>query len=127
NRVTQEDLSQAVTPLFASKKGEVMPTIAETLRKEGIQIGLRQGRQEGRQEGIQKGRQEGIQEGRREATVALTLRQLQKRFGRIAKSTQAQIRGLSLEQLEQLGEALLDFQAPQDLIKWLKANAGDRA
>ncbi|MBI3653396.1 MAG: DUF4351 domain-containing protein, partial [Acidobacteria bacterium] len=104
NRVTQEDLSQAVTPLFASKKGEVMPTIAETLRKEGIQIGLRQGRQEG--------------------TTALTLRLLHKRFGTLDKRTQAQIKGLSLEQLEDLGEALLDFQAPQDLVKWLKAHHG---
>ena len=81
-----------------------MPTIAETLRKEGMQIGLRKSRQEG--------------------TTALTLRLLHKRFGKLTDRTQARIKALSVEQLEQLGEALLDFQAPQDLTKWLKAHNG---
>ncbi|MDB9507537.1 DUF4351 domain-containing protein, partial [Microcystis aeruginosa CS-338/01] len=30
------------------------------------------------------------------------------------------IRSLDLEQLENLGEALLDFQSPQDLEQWLE-------
>nr|WP_231599563.1 DUF4351 domain-containing protein [Crocosphaera watsonii] len=32
----------------------------------------------------------------------------------------SQVRGLSVEQLEELGEALLDFQTEKDLEKWLK-------
>ena len=120
DRITREDLQKAVKPLFESKKGEVMPTIAETLRKEGMQVGLQQGRLEGRQEGKQEGKQEGRQEG----TAALTLRLLQKRFGKLDKRTQGRIQGLAFEQLEELGEALLDFQSPEELTKWLKAHNG---
>ncbi|MBI3653563.1 MAG: Rpn family recombination-promoting nuclease/putative transposase, partial [Acidobacteria bacterium] len=110
-KLTDQDLQEAVKPLFESKGGELMPTIAETWKREGIQIGLQKGRQEGRQEG----------------TTALTLRLLHKRFGTLDKRTQAQIKALSVEQLEQLGEALLDFQAPQDLAQWLKAHTGSNS
>ena len=43
DKITRQDLNQAVKPLFENKKGELMPTIAETLRQEGMQIGLQRG------------------------------------------------------------------------------------
>lgn len=96
-RLSAKDLQEAVRPLFESKEGEIMPTIAETWKREGIQQG----------------------------TAALTLRMLQKRFGKIDESTQKQINVLTFEQLGQLGEALLDFKSPKDLASWLKANVGE--
>lgn len=49
------------------------------------------------------------------------LRLLNKKFGRISESIQAQIALMSLEQLQTLSEALLDFQGVADLERWLAA------
>jgi hypothetical protein len=49
---------------------------------------------------------------------------LNHRFGPIAPQTEAQIRSLSLTQLESLGEALLDFSQPEDLTEWLRTAGG---
>ena len=69
-----------------------------------------------RQETLNEGRQEGRQEG--ELTFALRL--IAHRFGMIAPETEAQIKTLSLKQLEDLGKALLDFSHPSDLENWLR-------
>jgi predicted transposase YdaD len=61
-------------------------------------------------------RAEGLQEGE----ANLVLRQLNRRIGGISPELSAKIRSLSLEQLENLGEALLDFQSRQDLEQWLE-------
>ncbi|QLE44259.1 DUF4351 domain-containing protein [Nostoc sp. C052] len=49
----------------------------------------------------------------------LISRQLKRRFGDIDVSLVEQIRNLSAEQLENLGEALLDFSEVTDLVAWL--------
>ena len=72
-------------------------------------------RQEGRQEGMEEGRREGIQQGE----AKLVLRQLKRRLGDIPESIQETIKGLSVEKLEELGIALLDFKSQSDLITWL--------
>jgi len=92
-------------------------------RQEGRREGRQESRQEGHQEGRQEGHQEGRQEGRQEECVALVLRLIKRRFGRIpAKQTQ-QIRSLPLANAEMLAEALLDFQTVDDLADWLAAQA----
>ena len=72
---------------------------------------------EGREEGRQEGRQEGLIEGQ----TALILRLLARRTGEIPPETKTRIRQLSLEQLEDLGEILLDFTSQEDLIAWLES------
>jgi hypothetical protein len=64
-----------------------------------------------------------IQEGQQKGTAALTLRLLRRRFGAVDAETETHIRALSFEQLEQLGEALLDFSVPDDLAAWLREHA----
>jgi len=49
----------------------------------------------------------------------LILRQLQRRFGRLPAKQLRRVRGLSLTTAETLAEALLDFQAVDDLAAWL--------
>jgi len=44
---------------------------------------------------------------------------MRKRFGLVPKTIEARVRELSLEQIETLGEALLDFQTLDDLSQWL--------
>jgi len=63
---------------------------------------------------------EGLQEGRQEGEANLVLRQLNRRIGDISPELLPNIRSLDLEQLENLGEALLDFQSLQDLEQWLE-------
>ena len=57
------------------------------------------------------------------AQLSLILRQLVRRLGTIQPETENSIRQLSVEELENLGEAVLDFNHPSDLTAWLQANA----
>lgn len=72
-----------------------------------------------RESGKAQGREEGREEGRREEAVSLILRLLNRRLGEISSTLGQQIQELSLEQLETLGEALLDFTSLTDLTTWL--------
>jgi len=67
----------------------------------------------------QKTREEAKQEGEQ----TLIIRQLNRRFGEINPALIQQVQGLSVEQLEELGEALLDFQANADLETWLQSQS----
>jgi hypothetical protein len=49
------------------------------------------------------------------------LRLLARRVGELPQEARDRVETLSLEQLENLGEALLDFQAITDLLSWLEA------
>ncbi len=71
------------------------------------------------QEGRQVGLQEGLQEGRAEEGRSLVLRQLNRRVGTIAPELKTKIDTLTIAQLEDLGEALLDFTSVTDLEAWL--------
>jgi predicted transposase YdaD len=64
---------------------------------------------------LQKGEQRGLQKGE----VAVILRLLTRRFGAIEPEIQQQIRSLSITQLDELAEALLDFSSPSDLVNYL--------
>lgn len=63
--------------------------------------------------------QEIIQEGRQEEASSLILRQLKRRFGNLSEAQVERIRQLSIPQLENLGEALLDFVDVADLEYFL--------
>jgi predicted transposase/invertase (TIGR01784 family) len=71
--------------------------------------------QEIRAEAIDEGRQEGRQEGE----ASLLIRLLKRRLGKLSDGQVAQIRQLSVPQLESLGEALLDFTDMADLEQFL--------
>ncbi|ALB43620.1 hypothetical protein AA650_18905 [Anabaena sp. WA102] len=76
-------------------------------------------REQAKEEGRQEGRQEGKQEGKQEGEKNLILRLLHRRIGEIDALLIERITGLSIEQLENLGEALLDFSSVADLEAWL--------
>jgi hypothetical protein len=62
----------------------------------------------------------GIQKGLKQEALSLVRRQLNRRCGSLLPELQQQIQGLSLEKLEELGEALLDFTSVDDLTSWLQ-------
>ena len=66
------------------------------------------------QEILREGLQEGLQ-----AEVNLIVRQLTRRLGTVPQALQNQIQSLSIAQLEDLGEALLDFSSQPELENWL--------
>ncbi len=61
------------------------------------------------------------QEARQEGEIQLLLHQLSKRFGQMGNRQIQAINQLSLEQLEDLEEALLDFDNVSELDNWLKS------
>ena len=63
--------------------------------------------------------QQDRERARQEGEERIIIRQLHRRFGEIKSSLIEQIQSLSVEQLEILGEALLDFKAVTDLEAWL--------
>lgn len=71
-----------------------------------------------------KGMQEGRQEGLIEGQIGLILRQIARRTGEIPPEIQTRIQQLSAEQLDDLGEILLDFTSQEDLIAWLESVSG---
>ena len=95
---------QAATLLGETEKATVME-LTTSWKEEGIEIG----RQEGRQEG-------------RERECQLILRQLRKRLGPLEPAWETRIRQSSFDQLEELGEASVDFTAALDLQQWLAAH-----
>ena len=62
----------------------------------------------------------GIEQGKQSQTLALILRQLSRRIGAINPELESRIRSLSVPQLEELAEALLDFSNEADLVNWLQ-------
>lgn len=72
-------------------------------------------------------REEVRQEERLAGERTLILRQLTRRLGEVPNQERSQIEALSLEQLETLGEALLDFSAIADLEHWLRENDQERS
>lgn len=64
-------------------------------------------------------RDESKEEGKTEGEIAIIVRQLRRRLGDLSPQHEARLRALSVEQLEALSEALLDFRAAADLSAWL--------
>jgi hypothetical protein len=62
---------------------------------------------------------EGIQTGKQQEAVSLIMRMLNRRCGALSPQLQERVTSLSVPQLEDLGEALLDFTGVDDLVTWL--------
>jgi predicted transposase YdaD len=75
---------------------------------------LEEGRAEGEVIGLERGRAEGLQQER-----ALLFKLLARKVGTVTPQLQSQLANLSIERLEALGEALLDFESVADLETWL--------
>lgn len=71
---------------------------------------------------ITTGERIGYERGKQEGEQNLVLRQLQRRVGELPQEVRGRVQTLSLEQLEALGEALLDFTTIGDLLNWLATN-----
>jgi predicted transposase YdaD len=64
--------------------------------------------------------QKGEERGKKQEALQLILRLLTRRFAAIGSEIEQQIRTLSITQLEDLAEALLDFNNQNDLVNYLQ-------
>lgn len=95
----------------------ILPKVLETEFWEE----LKQFEQERTMSYITTGERIGYERGQQE----LVLRQLQRRVGELPEDVKKQVQSLSLQNLEALGEALLDFTTIEDLLNWLQAHLNE--
>jgi hypothetical protein len=69
------------------------------------------------------GEQRGEQRGEVKEAQTLIMRLLNRRVGKISIELESRVKALPLAQLEELGEALLDFSQIGDLVAWLDADS----
>jgi predicted transposase/invertase (TIGR01784 family) len=100
NTLTKGDVLHSIKQVFTKRGEKIMAPFVQEWRQEGIQIGVQQGFTE------------------------MTLRQLEKRVGRVTIAQKKTITVLPTSKLMKLGEDLLDFQTMNDLKLWLRQNAG---
>lgn len=94
--------------LLAFERGDTMPYITGFERR-------------ATERGLQEGLQQGLQQGKREEGTLILMKLLKKKIGEIENNLQEQIKGLSVERLEELTDNILDFTSKQDLISWLES------
>jgi len=82
--------------------------------------------QEDREKARQEGQQQGQQQGEQQGEQQIILRLLKRRFGELGLSVIEQIQGLSIDELESLGDVLLDFSKVGDLEVWLREKASQQ-
>ena len=92
--------------------------LPEALEQEFLEE-VRQFEEENQMPYITNAERFGIQQGKQQGEANLVIRQLNRRIGSVRSDLESQIRQLPVEQLEDLGEALLDFSSVQDLVDWL--------
>jgi hypothetical protein len=107
-------LPEAIEQVFWQE----LQTFEEDRKMTYVTNAERFGFERGMEQGVAQGMAQGVAQGER----SLVLRQLTRRIGMLAPETEAQIRTLSLTQLEELGEALLDFSESSDLSEWLRSH-----
>jgi predicted transposase/invertase (TIGR01784 family) len=109
-------------PSLSREEIENMLGLSELKQTKVYREALEEGREEGIATGEQRGRTEGEQTGAVREARSLILRQLARRVGTLPADVEAQVQALALQQLEALGEALLDFASAEDLRMWLRRN-----
>jgi hypothetical protein len=114
-RVMLKYASEANTTLT---KDEVLDSIEQSFTKRGEKV-MAPFVEEWRQEGVEIGIQRGIQQG----VTETTLRQLERKVGRVTIAQKKTITKLPMPKLTKLSDDLLDFQATEDLKRWLRQNA----
>ncbi|MEG3436529.1 DUF4351 domain-containing protein [Pannus brasiliensis CCIBt3594] len=110
NRTEEQQFRQELGTLDQEEREEVMQIVTSWMQQ-----GIEQGIERGIERGIEQGIERGI-----EREKALILRQLHRKIGEIDSELENRVRGLSIDRMEALAEALLDFSTAEDLRDWLE-------
>ncbi len=69
---------------------------------------------------MEQGLEQGIHKGVHQGQAAMVMGQLTHKLGEVKNEQKALIESLSVDQLDALGKALLDFSVVEDLVAWLE-------
>jgi hypothetical protein len=118
---TYLELTASEVEIFKREAAKIEPgrrkkvmELTTSWMREGIEIGLKQG--------VEQGVKQGVKQGEQQEALKIVLRQLNRRIGDLSTRLQGRIKKLSVAQLEQLSDALLDFTNVKDLTAWLDKN-----
>ncbi len=70
----------------------------------------------------EQGRAIGLQQGAHKEALKIVTRMLKHRFTKLSRATERRLATLSLRQLEELCEAILDFREAKQFQQWLAQN-----
>ena len=123
NAVEIEKLKREVEFIMPVKKqvqySEYMNEFAREGYAKGIEQGVAQGVAQGVVQGIEQGIELGVAQGLHDGHVRFAFRLLYSMFGKLELSAEKKVKGLSIEQLEELGEAMLHLKNKAQLLSWL--------
>ena len=108
-------------PQMSREEVEAMFTLGDLKKTRVYRDALKEGKLEGKLEGEKIGTQLGQILGRQQALKQVAVRLLTRKFSKVTLKTVKRLEKLSAEQLEELAEAVLDFEKVADLDVWLKA------
>jgi predicted transposase/invertase (TIGR01784 family) len=110
-------------PEMSREEVEAMFTLGDLKQtrvyQEALQEGERRGEQRGELRGELRGKQSGQILGRQQGLREFAVRLLTRKFGKVTQKTVKRLEKLSAERLEELAEAVLDFEKVADLEAWL--------
>ncbi len=118
-RVTVEDCREALEGALTNIGDVHMDRLIDGLVADHLAKHRPKWMREAMEEGIQEGREVGREEGRKEGTASVTVRLLSRKFGSLDHAVEERVRQLPLEQLELLGDELLDLPSESALTEWL--------
>jgi len=107
-------------PQMSREEVEAMFTLGDLKQTRVYQEALQEGERRGEKIGEQRGKQSGQILGLKQGLKQAVMRLLTRKFGKVTVKMVKRLDKLSAEQLEDLAEAVFDFEKVADLDLWLK-------
>jgi len=111
NSPEEIEFQQEISTFIQPEQEGVMQITTSWMRR-----GLEQGLEQGLERGLERGLEQGLARERN-----LIIRLIKRKLGAIDVDIESRIMTLNIDDLERVGEALLDFSTGEDLTNWLNA------
>ncbi len=111
NSSEEIEFQQEISTFIQPEQEGVMQITTSWMRR-----GLEQGLEQGLERGLERGLEQGLARERN-----LIIRLIKRKLGAIDVALESRIMTLTIDDLERVGEALLDFSTVEDLTNWLNA------
>jgi len=111
NSSEEIEFQQEISTFIQPEQEGVMQITTSWMRR-----GLEQGLEQGLERGLERGLEQGLARERN-----LIIRLIKRKLGAIDVDIESRIMTLNIDDLERVGEALLDFSTGEDLTNWLNA------
>ncbi len=111
NSSEEIEFQQEISTFIQPEQEGVMQITTSWMRR-----GLEQGLEQGLERGLERGLEQGLARERN-----LIIRLIKRKLGAIDVDIESRIMPLNIDDLERVGEALLDFSTGEDLTNWLNA------